>query len=95
MSRVPAAVVDEVRARSRGRCERCWADGRGWRAGEQLHHRVTRARGGPHDARNLAHLCERCHREVHAGNVRPWLLPGLFVRGVYTGPWEEYREAYR
>lgn len=72
-------VVDAVFARSRGLCERCS------RQAHHLHHRCTRARGGPDHPDNLAHLCSPCHQAVHARNERPWLADGRFIRGVYTG----------
>lgn len=83
-------VAQEVIRRSGGICERCRV-----RPGTELHHRVTRARGGPHDAFNLAHLCGECHHVwAHGENEYPWLVPGYFIRGVYHGIDEAYRAQY-
>lgn len=75
-----AAVAKSVLARSGGICERCRDS-----AAHHLHHRVTRARGGPDHAANLAHLCAGCHRVAHSYNQAPWLADGYFLRGVYHG----------
>lgn len=83
-------VAQEVIGRSRGICERCKK-----KPGTDLHHRVTRARGGPHDAFNLVHLCSECHHVwAHGQNEWPWLVPGSFLRGVYRGPDEAYQAQY-
>lgn len=86
---VLAAVREEVWARAGGVCERC----RGARASE-LHHRLTRARGGPHDEHNCVALCQPCHVHAHRENEHPWLVAGYIVRGVYTGADEDYQRAY-
>lgn len=89
-SRVPQDVVDAVLRRSKGICERCTK-----RPGTDLHHRVTRARGGPDDAFNLVHLCSECHHVwAHGHNEWPWLVRGSFIRGVYVGPDESYQLQY-
>jgi 5-methylcytosine-specific restriction endonuclease McrA len=55
-------IVAAVAARSGGRCERC-----GERPPDDPHHRKFLSRGGEDCASNVAALCRRCHREVHAG----------------------------
>lgn len=77
-----------------GICERC-----GEFPASEVHHRVTRARGGIHHPANLAALCagpgtNDCHGLVHAFNEVPWLLPGAFIGGVYVGPWEPFVERF-
>ena len=87
---VKADAAAEVRRRSRGICERCEL-----LPATDMHHRVTRARGGPGDAFNLAHLCSECHHVwAHGQNEYPWLVPGSFLRGVYRGPDAGYRARY-
>lgn len=89
-SRVPADVVDAVLRRSKGLCERCRKE-----PGTDLHHRLTRARGGPDDVFNLAHLCRKCHHvHAHGQNEHPWLIRGRIMHGVYTGPDDTYRDQY-
>lgn len=45
--------------RDHGRCRSCW------RPGNEVHHVLSRARGGKHDLDNLRTLCSSCHRYVH------------------------------
>ena len=89
-----AAILREARAvvlaRDEGVCQRCGESGC-----VEVHHRVTRARGGPHHPENLVALCagpgtNDCHGLVHAFNEQPWLLPGQFIAGVYKGPHEPF-----
>lgn len=87
---VSPEVALEVRARSHDICERCKV-----RPATDMHHRVTRSRGGPGDVFNLAHLCSECHH-VHAhGELEyPWYVRGRFIRGQYQGPDATYRDHY-
>ena len=78
-----------VARRSEGVCERCREH-----AATDMHHLVTRARGGWDHRELLAHLCRACHTDAHASGVWPWILPGRFVRGVYEGPDERLRELF-
>ena len=73
-------IAETVIARSRGLCERCRTA-----RGEHLHHRLTRARGGIDHPAVLAHLCAACHRQVHATNVRPWIVDGYMLTDKLTG----------
>lgn len=91
---VPDPVRQAVRVRSQGVCERCRCC-----EASHMHHRVTRSRGGPHHAVNLAHLCAGpgscdCHSLVHRTNEEPWLIRGRFLHGVYEGPYEPYRSIW-
>lgn len=89
-SRIPDAVGAAVKRRSRGICERCQI-----KPGTELHHRVTRARGGPHDEFNLVHLCSECHHvHAHGQLEHPWYVKGRFLRGKYLGEDKAYREHY-
>lgn len=66
------AVRDEVLARAGGRCARFRK-----RRRLELHHRLSRARGGGHAAANLAPLCKPCHSGVTdhtAPDWRAWLV---------------------
>lgn len=92
--RVPPEVAEEVIGASLGIYEWCAVISEQPRRGEHLHHRLTRARGGPHDPHNLVHLCEPHHRQAHAENLWPWLVPGYILRGTYTGPDVLYRVVY-
>ena len=83
------SVRQFVASRSRGVCERC-----GRARAMEVHHRLTRARGGTDEPSNLAHLCAGCHREVHDRNEHPWIVAGYLLRGVYYGDDEEYRQRY-
>ena len=85
----PEAAL-EVRARSRDICERCKV-----RPATDMHHRVTRKRGGPGDVFNLAHLCSDCHHVWAHGHLEdPWYVRGYFLRGLYVGPDKSYRAHY-
>ena len=87
---VTDAVAGEVIGRSGGICERCRRE-----PGTELHHRVTRGRGGPHDAFVLVHLCATCHHvHAHGQNEYPWMVPGYFIRGKYHGSDEGFRAEY-
>lgn len=65
------AVRQRVLERAGGRCERC-----GSAKGLHLHHLRSRARGGSHEASNLAALCSRpnggCHGKAHAHLIPDW-----------------------
>ena len=54
-----------VRDRDGDRCRVCRSS-----EGVEVHHIVYRSRGGGHATSNLACLCARCHRKVHAGTLR-------------------------
>ncbi len=82
------AVRELVLRRDGYACQRC-----GQRA-SQVHHLVTRARGGPDDEANLVSLCVECHAVVHDGPDPRFLLRGSFVRGVYRGPDERLRRIF-
>jgi hypothetical protein len=49
----------EIRDREASICARCG------HAGDEAHHRLTRARGGPDSWSNLIWLCRQCHRWAH------------------------------
>jgi 5-methylcytosine-specific restriction endonuclease McrA len=87
---VTADVAQAVKRRSGGICERCRVA-----PGTELHHRVCRSRGGPHDEFNLVDLCYDCHH-VHAHGMleHPWYVRGRFIRGEYRGKDESYQEHY-
>lgn len=64
------AVVDLVKARAQGLCERC-----GLHRGEQIHHRLPRRMGGTRRCEvnrpsNLLFLAGECHVEVERGRLR-------------------------
>ena len=83
-------VALEVRARSHDICERCKV-----KPATDMHHKVTRARGGPGDAFNLAHLCSDCHHvHAHGHLEHPWYVEGYFIGGLYHGPDEAYQDHY-
>lgn len=78
--RVPQAVVDEVMARSKGRCELRLPGCRG--IADCLHHRLRRSHGGSHTADNLLALDNAgCHSHVHA-HVAEAYARGWMIRGV-------------
>ena len=70
------ATREAVRRRSSGRCE---VDAPGCRVvAVHMHHRLTRAQGGGHEAENLLLVCDSCHRYIHDqpeyAYERGWLL---------------------
>lgn len=87
----------EVQQRSGGVCEACVSEecreverliGQP-RSATEMHHRRTRAHGGPNTAANLADLCAYCHSWVHAHPSVSYRM-GLLVRStdpVPTEPW--------
>lgn len=91
-----AELRRRVLARDGFRCRRC-----GQTAGS-VHHRLPRSRGGPDDERNLVSLCgdgvQGCHGAVEHhpawARLEGWTVAGYFLRGFYTGPSAEYRQAY-
>lgn len=72
---IPLRVRQAVAERSGFVCEVC----REARA-VHIHHRKLRSQGGRHEPANLLHLCNRCHRDVHANPERSYSL-GFLVRG--------------
>lgn len=75
-----AAVLDLVRARCGGRCERCAAP----LDGGDAHHRIPRGMGGTRDARvnqasAIVALCRPCHDYIESrrssAQVDGWLVP--------------------
>lgn len=96
---IPPAVREEVAARSGGLCE-AMTGGQGcggpcgdhaWRCGGEgrhpanhLHHKLPRSHGGKHVAENLLHVCDGCHREIHAHPERSFRM-GWLIRGNRTG----------
>ncbi|WP_328439174.1 HNH endonuclease [Nocardia puris] len=78
-----AAVLDLVRARCGGRCERCALPFFG-RNGGDPHHRTPRGAGGTRDPRinlasNVIAVCRPCHDWIEsrrdAARVDGWLVP--------------------
>jgi 5-methylcytosine-specific restriction endonuclease McrA len=71
-------VVQAVKRRSRGRCERC-----GTAPATQLHHRRLRSQGGRNTLENLVDLCAPCHNAsadaIHANvdwaHRHGWIVP--------------------
>ena len=84
-SRIPAAVVREVHARSEGICEAMIAHTCGWRA-EHLHHRKMRSQGGGHTTEALLNVCAACHTHIHMNTAESYER-GLLVRGWDTPTW--------
>lgn len=62
--RIPQAVADEVRERSRGICEMRMTEYSCTVTATEFHHKKSRARGGSNTARNIVHGCHNCHRAV-------------------------------
>jgi 5-methylcytosine-specific restriction endonuclease McrA len=56
-------MVEQLFARSGGRCERCGKTLR--RATMEPHHVTSRAKGGPDALDNLLAVCHACHEEIH------------------------------
>lgn len=92
--RVPPHIAEGVKMRALYKCEWCSLLGQPSGSDTEIHHRVTRARGGPHDPFNMVNLCGFHHRRAHAENTWPFLIFGAITRGVYRGPDEIYRIAY-
>lgn len=64
--RLPTRVSQNVRRRSRGRCEARWENGeRCERRARTKHHIVRSSQGGPDVEENLLDLCVRCHDDIH------------------------------
>ena len=67
------AITPALVARSRGICEIC-----GHAPAVHRHHRLRRSQGGRNILEHLLHLCDFCHRMVHANPVlaydRGWML---------------------
>lgn len=67
------AVTPSLTARSRGRCEICRDS-----PAVVRHHRLRRSQGGVNELWCLLHLCDPCHKLVHAYPTlsydRGWLL---------------------
>lgn len=73
--KMPTAVTEAVKARSRGVCELCAAA-----PAIHMHHRRLRSQGGRDAVENLAHLCRRCHNDAIHGNPdwakrHGWIVP--------------------
>lgn len=76
--RMPSDVVEEVHARSMGRCE-CSPECTD--RAEVLHHVRRRSQGGGNGAGNLLALSDAAHRFIHANPE--WAYEhGLLIRGV-------------
>lgn len=63
-SRIPAAVVREVHARSEGICE-AMVPGVCTYAADHIHHRKRRSQGGGESFENGLAVCARCHEYLH------------------------------
>lgn len=72
----------KVAERSGGRCEGR-IEGVCTGAGEHVHHRKLRTRGGDNSLTNLMHLCLRCHTWAHANPATST------ERGLLVPSWEE------
>lgn len=74
------AASEQVRRRSRGRCEVNAPPCTTW-ATDTPHHRRLRSQGGEHHPDNLFDTCAPCHRYVHEhpaeSYARGWLLRGV------------------
>jgi hypothetical protein len=60
----PPTLVKWVRSRDRGRCLRCRNTGE-----LVVHHVVPVGADGDAEETNLVTLCNRCHRDAHAGSI--------------------------
>lgn len=78
--RMPQDVVEKVLARSGGNCEAMIPFSGCNLQGEHLHHR--KISGREHTVENLLHLCEPCHRHVHANPAESYGL-GFLVKMSY------------
>ena len=87
-ARVPPALWAETMQRDHFACQRCGS------AADEVHHRVYRSRGGPHDLLNMVALCRRCHQDVHAGSLSPWVVAGYFLHGQFVGEDPAYLAHY-
>jgi hypothetical protein len=85
-----ALAAEEVRRRSRGRCEARIADVCTTYAADGPHHRRMRSQGGPDTVENLLDLCPPCHRWVHAhpriSYEAGWLLDAAGARELGITP---------
>ena len=63
--KVPPKIREAVERRSGGYCEAA-CNGNCSRQAAPMHHRLPRSAGGPHTEANLLHLCDNCHRYIHA-----------------------------
>lgn len=102
-------VRDAVHKRSGGRCEAEYEMGGRWRrcrkrAGE-VHHLLTKARGGRHldrmgETAHLLHLCHEHHRQAHEETGHDLIISGevewdrLTKRPVYRGDDHELRQRW-
>ena len=59
---IPQKSKDEVRERSRGRCEAHLPGCPG--LAEEFHHKKKKSHGGSHDAKNLLHVARHCHELI-------------------------------
>lgn len=61
--------------RDNGKCRRCAGDG------EEVHHIVPRASGGPDSSDNLITLCKPCHKSIHK-SIRRNSSPTIHTESV-------------
>ena len=73
--KVPRPVLNAIRERANGRCERCLI-----RPDVLTHHRVRRSQGGRHTVSNCVRLCIPCHTDVHRIGARAYETGWLVSR---------------
>lgn len=87
---IPEAVRTQIWARSGGKCEHCQRA-----PAAEMHHRLPRSRGGPHDTFNIVHLCVTDHHVTAHQHYHPDLMiRGRLTRDGYVGPDSRYQVHY-
>ena len=86
---VSAQVKREVQARSRGLCE-AQVSPVCAKAGQDYHHRKSRARGGSNEAKNIAFVCRPCHDaiELHFPGTSKWRTYSWQPEGQTEEDWD-------
>lgn len=72
----------EIATAAAGQCQAAWSD-KCWGRGDQVHHRLRRAHGGPDTHTNCRWVCTQCHEDIHRHPLEAYVR-GLLVRSSVT-----------